>query len=248
MTDISGDSEAVGKASAPDRRTSVVYGGSKDAAACSYLWKPVVDEITRTKASRVFEMGCGNGAFARHLLSLGLDVTGVDSSPFGIAESWRIDPEMRLELGSVYDRLSERYGRFPVVVSLELIARVYHPRIFASCVADLLEPGGTAIIAAQYHGYFKNLALGLIGRMDEHFTALLDHGHIKFWSVATIEKLFNEQGLTSPAGPAGGADSDLCQGHGAGLSEGMTEGGFTADFRDGCERKEAFYMRERRDG
>jgi hypothetical protein len=31
--------------------------------------------------------------------------------------------------------------------------------------------------------------------MDGHFTALWDHGHIKFWSIETLTKLLNEAGF-----------------------------------------------------
>ena len=31
--------------------------------------------------------------------------------------------------------------------------------------------------------------------MDKHFTALWDHGHIKFWSMATLGELLEEAGL-----------------------------------------------------
>jgi 2-polyprenyl-6-hydroxyphenyl methylase/3-demethylubiquinone-9 3-methyltransferase len=76
-----------------------------------------------------------------------------------------------------------------------VVEHVYYPRLFARCVFDLLEPGGLAIISTPYHGYFKNLALALAGKMDGHFTVLWDHGHIKFWSVATLTELFREQGM-----------------------------------------------------
>ena len=46
-----------------------------------------------------------------------------------------------------------------------------------------------------YHGYWKNLALALTGRMDAHFTAMWDHGHIKFWSIATLGELLREAGF-----------------------------------------------------
>jgi 2-polyprenyl-6-hydroxyphenyl methylase/3-demethylubiquinone-9 3-methyltransferase len=55
--------------------------------------------------------------------------------------------------------------------------------------------GGTAILSTPYHGYWKNLALALTGRMDKHFTALLDHGHIKFWSTETLGELLREVGF-----------------------------------------------------
>lgn len=52
--------------------------------------------------------------------------------------------------------------------------------------------GGVAIISTPYHGYWKNLALAVTGKMDRHFTALWDHGHIKFWSRKTLKKLLLE--------------------------------------------------------
>jgi 2-polyprenyl-6-hydroxyphenyl methylase/3-demethylubiquinone-9 3-methyltransferase len=32
-------------------------------------------------------------------------------------------------------------------------------------------------------------------KMDSHFTALRDHGHIKFWSVQTLGTLLDEAGF-----------------------------------------------------
>jgi 2-polyprenyl-6-hydroxyphenyl methylase/3-demethylubiquinone-9 3-methyltransferase len=31
--------------------------------------------------------------------------------------------------------------------------------------------------------------------MDQHFTALWDHGHIKFWSIQTLSTLLREAGF-----------------------------------------------------
>jgi 2-polyprenyl-6-hydroxyphenyl methylase/3-demethylubiquinone-9 3-methyltransferase len=59
----------------------------------------------------------------------------------------------------------------------------------------LLEPGGVAIISTPYHGYLKNLAIALMGEMDRHYTALWDHGHIKFWSTRTLGQLLTEVGF-----------------------------------------------------
>ena len=52
-----------------------------------------------------------------------------------------------------------------------------------------------AEITGPYHGYLKNFALAITGKMDAHFTALWDHGHIKFWSVKTLRELLEEAGL-----------------------------------------------------
>ena len=144
---------------------------------------------------RVFDLGCGNGATARWLAARGLQVAGADPSTSGIREANRAAPELDLRVGSAYDPLAETFGTFPVVVSLEVVEHVYAPRDYARCVFHLLEPGGAAFVSTPYHGYLKNLALAATGRLDAHFTALWDHGHIKFWSPETLSALLTEAGL-----------------------------------------------------
>lgn len=143
----------------------------------------------------MFDLGCGNGSVAGAVALAGWDVTGVDPSAEGIAHAQRRYPNLRLEEGSAYDDLVARFGRFPVVTSLEVVEHVYAPRRYAATMFALLEPGGTAIVSTPYHGYWKNLALALSGKMDSHFTALWDHGHIKFWSVKTLGVLLREAGF-----------------------------------------------------
>jgi 2-polyprenyl-3-methyl-5-hydroxy-6-metoxy-1,4-benzoquinol methylase len=144
---------------------------------------------------RVFDLGCGNGAVAQQLTQWGYEVTGVDPSEEGIALARRAYPGLKVEVGTGYDDLAGRYGTFPVVISLEVIEHVYDPRTFARRLAGLLRPGGLAILSTPYHGYLKNLVLALTNKLDAHFTALWDHGHIKFWSVRSLTILLEEAGL-----------------------------------------------------
>lgn len=146
---------------------------------------------------RLFELGCGNGAVASVLERRGYQVIGVDVSAQGLEQAQRRHPKLLLRPGSAYDPLVETYGQFPIVVSLEVVEHLYAPRIFAKTLYDLVEPSGTAIVSTPYHGYWKNLALALTGRLDAHFTALWDHGHIKFWSMKTLEVLLVEAGFKS---------------------------------------------------
>ncbi len=160
-----------------------------------YLWPSVTKILKSEGCERVFDLGCGNGAFARELKNLGVDVCGVDPSEQGIAQALAADSMIKLEIGDGYQPLSERFGKFPGVISLEVIGHVYYPRKFAKCIADLLEPGGIAIVSTPYHSYCKNLILALSGRLEQHFGPLWDHGMIKFWSVDTLTQLFEEVGL-----------------------------------------------------
>lgn len=154
-------------------------------------------ETASSHDKRLFELGCGNGSVADMLSRQGWDVTGVDPSAEGIAQAQTAYPKLNLATGSAYDDLSDEYGRFPVVVSLEVVEHVYAPRDYAQTVFSLLEPGGLAILSTPYHSYWKNLALAITGKMDAHFTALWDHGHIKFWSMRTLGALLREAGFES---------------------------------------------------
>lgn len=144
---------------------------------------------------RLFELGCGNGSVANELVGVGWNVTGVDPSEQGIAQANARFPAIPLRLGSAYDDLAAQYGSFPVVVSMAVVEHVYAPRKFAATLYSLVERGGVAIVSTPYHGYLKNLALAASGKMDAHFTALWDHGHIKFWSEKTLRTLLEEAGF-----------------------------------------------------
>src|SRR5574340_118152 len=138
---------------------------------------------------RLFELGCGNGSVANELVRLGWRVSGVDPSEQGIAQANARFPTIPLRIGSAYDDLASQYGTFPVVGSMEVVEHVYAPRKYAATLFSLIEPGGIAVVSTPYHGYWKNLAMAITGKMDNHFTALWDHGHIKFWSERTLGAL-----------------------------------------------------------
>ncbi|HQU48937.1 MAG TPA: methyltransferase domain-containing protein [Casimicrobiaceae bacterium] len=175
---------------------------------------PALDRfLDSARPARVFEVGCGNGSVANWMASRGIEVSGIDFSESGIAQARRAYPELQLAVGSAYDDLSKVFGQFPVVISLEVIEHLYFPRRFARSVFDLLEPGGTAFISIPFHGYLKNLALALTGRMDAHFTALWDGGHIKFFSEQTLGALLREAGF--------GTIRFLCVGRVAPLAKSM---------------------------
>ena len=113
----------------------------------------------------------------------------------GIALAKAAYPNRCFEVASAYDDLTSSWGRFPLVVSLEVVEHIYDPKRYSRTLYDLLEPGGTAILSTPYHGYLKNLALALSGKFDRHFTALQDGGHIKFFSIATLSSLLREAGF-----------------------------------------------------
>lgn len=165
-----------------------------------YVWGPVIGAIRarfpNPSGVRVVDIGAGNGAFAATLAASGFEVTAVEPSESGVEQAKRSHAGVRVHKGSAYDDLAPTLGAFAVVTCLEVIEHCYLPRHVAKTIWALLEPGGVAIFSTPYHGYLKNLALALTGKMDDHFTPLWDHGHIKFWSVRTLTALLTEIGFS----------------------------------------------------
>jgi 2-polyprenyl-6-hydroxyphenyl methylase/3-demethylubiquinone-9 3-methyltransferase len=178
--------------------SGIDYGYTHGAATWNdrALWDVVRSELAAVGSSaRVFELGCGNGVMAARMAALGYAVTAVDPSESGIEVARRTHPGVDFHVGSAEDDLAARFGRFPVLVSIEVIEHCYSPARFAAVAQDLLEPNGLAIVSTPYHGYLKNLAIALSGRMDAHFGALWEGGHIKFFSIATLSALFEQCGF-----------------------------------------------------
>ena len=164
-----------------------------------YLLPTIMDILDSMQLSiekkRVFELGCGNGSVANSLAENAWEVVGVDPSTEGITYANSNFPHLKLLQGSASDDLAGQFGHFPIVLSLEVVEHVYAPREYAKSLFSLCEKEGAFIISTPFHGYWKNLAMALTGKMDDHFTALWDNGHIKFWSIKTLSALLEEAGF-----------------------------------------------------
>lgn len=170
------------------------YNDGEPTWANSYLWPALRRAIQSRSWSerRAFDLGCGNGATCGMLHQLGFEATGVDTSLTGIEFARKAHPNVRTYVDSAYNDLAATYGMFPLVVSLEVIEHCFDPRAFTKTFLGLISPGGMGFLSTPYHGYLKNLAIAISGKMDNHFTALWDGGHIKFFSIATLSTLLSE--------------------------------------------------------
>lgn len=170
------------------------YTNTAHSHAHHYLLPHVDAMLGSLNPKRVFDLGCGNGSTAAHL-SQKYEVVGVDVSHTGVERAREAYPLIRFDVASAYDDLASVYGQFDAVVSLEVVEHLYDPRLYAKNMFNLVRPGGGIVVSTPYHGYFKNIALAASGKMDQHFTALWDGGHIKFFSVDTLSTLLTEAGF-----------------------------------------------------
>jgi len=187
MTDLMADAPSI-----PDYEW-----GDESPCTDGYLLQPLRQLISEGSNQRVLDLGCGNGALAEQLRQWGYSVVGMEPSASGIAAARHRCPELTFHQATATPSHIEALGLepFDVVVSTEVVEHCYAPRLWAVAAFTALRPGGLLIASTPYHGYLKNLALALSGKLDAHFTALWDGGHIKFWSRRTLSALLQEAGF-----------------------------------------------------
>jgi 2-polyprenyl-3-methyl-5-hydroxy-6-metoxy-1,4-benzoquinol methylase len=172
----------------------------------AYLMAPLrqmLEQATPVNVDRlrVLDLGCGNGSLTQSIASQGHEVIGVEESVSGIeAASQHNTYGCQFLQSSIYNLPYDRLGGlFDVVISAEVIEHLLYPRELIRSARQCLKPNGRLIVTTPYHGYCKNLLLALSGKMDRHFTTLWDGGHIKFFSVATLSSLLEQEGFTETA-------------------------------------------------
>jgi len=131
------------------------------------------------------------------LSALGFEARGVDVSPDCIAQVHLNYPHVKAEVDSAYEDLSAKYGRFPLVLSLDVIEHCFDPGAFARTFRNLIEPGGIGFLSTPFHGYWKNLAMAVTGTMQEYYMSQVLGGHIKFFSEETFRHLLEGAGFKS---------------------------------------------------
>lgn len=147
--------------------------------------------------ARVLDAGCGNGFFSGKMLERGYRVTGIDVSQTGIEICRREHPQGSFhQLGVGHPDLPSVIGdQFDAVVALEVIEHLYSMKEFLDGCKRVLSKKGILILSTPYHGYAKNLWLALSGRLDAHFQAGHEGGHIKFWSRRSLESVLLREGF-----------------------------------------------------
>lgn len=163
-----------------------------------YVWNPVKMVLKTATVKSVLDVGCGTGRFCEDLVKDGYDAYGIDASKIRIKHGLERYDNIMLKEYSIYDNYRFAFDDvdgFDAIVSMEVVEHLYSPEEFISRANAALRPGGVIVLSTPYHGYIKNLVLAGTGKMDSHFTALWEGGHIKFWSKKTLGELLEKGGF-----------------------------------------------------
>jgi 2-polyprenyl-3-methyl-5-hydroxy-6-metoxy-1,4-benzoquinol methylase len=132
---------------------------------------------------KVLEVGCGKGAFAKHIASknyIGLDLSQ-NAKEMAAKNGINIENEM------IQDYALKHKEEFDIVVSFQVLEHVSDPKSFIEAKLYALKKGGKLIIAVPSEDSFLKYVTNGILNMPPH--------HVTRWSDATFEYIASKYGL-----------------------------------------------------
>jgi 2-polyprenyl-3-methyl-5-hydroxy-6-metoxy-1,4-benzoquinol methylase len=143
----------------------------------------------------VLDAGCGPGNLAAVLQRRGCEIMGVDNDPAALraAERYCVATGLiDLNVTPLTDVVGDR--RFDAVVFADVLQHLAEPGHVLAAARAVLAPGGfvVASIPNVAHGAVR-LAL-LRGHFEYQRLGILDQDHMRFFTLDSIERLFEENG------------------------------------------------------
>jgi 2-polyprenyl-3-methyl-5-hydroxy-6-metoxy-1,4-benzoquinol methylase len=138
----------------------------------------------------VLDVGCSDGLFAQHVRQQGNHVVGIDVTKHdGVAE--RVDEfvEADLNLG-----LPEGVGSgFDVIVAADVLEHVVEPERLLAELITALAPGGEILVSIPNFGHWYPRGRVTLGQFDYDQRGPLDHGHVRFFTRKSFERMLAKQ-------------------------------------------------------
>jgi 2-polyprenyl-6-hydroxyphenyl methylase/3-demethylubiquinone-9 3-methyltransferase len=171
------------------------WDSPSDTYSHSYLLTKIGALGQALGGGRVLDIGAGNGSALPAWQRLGWTVCAIepDSDGFGLAKKVEGVEVRNLGVGATLP--AKWTNSFDLAISLEVVEHLFDPNLLVHTCSEALRPGGHALISTPYHGYWKNLAIALADKWDFHHHPERVGGHIKFWSRATLRRLFEKEGF-----------------------------------------------------
>ena len=179
-------------------RTDPEVVGGTDAVA--YELKPSENSshgvllrwLAAVPGGRVLDVGCSDGQFADLARGHGHRVTGVDLVKHeGIAD--RVDAFVEADLN--HGLPDEVGGGYRVVVAGDVLEHVVDPHRLLRDLADRLASDGEVFVSVPNFAHWYPRARVVAGRFDYDQRGLLDHGHVRFFTRRSFERLVADCGM-----------------------------------------------------
>lgn len=147
------------------------YGWDSAAALTDQPYSlPAIKSLLPPGKLNVLDTGCDNGFITGQITEIGYQVMAIGLSDDGIEIARKKCPNVRFEVSSVYDDLSDLADRVDVVVSSEIIEHIYCQQHFLNNINPIIREEGGFDSNTPYNGDIKNLVLSIFNKWDSHHT------------------------------------------------------------------------------
>ncbi len=159
--------------------------------------RPEVQALVPRSAGRILDLGCSSGvlgaAFKRRQ---GAEVVGIELSPEYAADaSKRLDEVVCADLAAALAE-PERLGRFDCVIAADVLEHLVDPWTALARAADLLEPGGVAVVSLPNVRYALTFwTLLRRGTWPRDPEGLFDATHLRWFTLNDARALLEGAGL-----------------------------------------------------
>ena len=148
--------------------------------------------LSAVTPSRVLDVGCSDAQFAALAGRFGHRVTGVDLVKHeGVAGRLEHFVEADLNAGLPADAGSD----YRVVVAGDVLEHVIDPQRLLSDMASRLSDDGEVFVSVPNFGHWYPRARVVSGTFDYDQRGPLDHGHVRFFTRKSFERLVEQCGL-----------------------------------------------------
>ena len=162
---------------------------------------------------RILDLGCADGWLAEHARKLGHEVVGVDL----VERPGVIDRVDRFVQADLDHGIPAEVGEgFDIVLAADVLEHVREPGHLLRDVAPLLADGGAVYTSIpNFAHWYPRLRL-LAGRFDYDHRGILDHGHVRFFTRQSFERLVRRTGFVVTRRDAVGTPFEVLQRGGSG--------------------------------
>ncbi len=154
-----------------------------------------IPELVRrlSPPGRVMDVGCDEGYAARHLVTYGFQVYGIDKNPATLEKAARY--YQKTILADLEKDLTTTDGPFEVIIFADILEHLTDPAAVFQHFTALLAPGGLVVVSVPNvaHWYVR-LSL-LRGRFDYSERGILDRTHLRFFTLRTARRFLEEAGF-----------------------------------------------------
>ena len=147
--------------------------------------------------SKILDYGCGEGVALAGLSEKGnihTDSCGVDIAENAVKKASTRFPELKFLQTNPDGTTSFADESFDAIVASEVIEHIFDTDGVFKEFRRLLRPSGRLLLSCPYHGFLKDLAILLAGKMDAHYHDPYSQ-HIRYYSRVTLRLIHERHGF-----------------------------------------------------